>query len=232
MVDINESPLGMQGVESLDLRAVAGGVGWALLPSRTDLTRGQTFGNVVTGIYPSSSGSWAGTEMAIPEWHDPVVEGDADLRMDTVEVHRAVQQFLRVYQFRDRDRICCHDVSVTQCHALEQLVEAGPISQGELAAALYLDKSTTSRVVSALERKGYVNRTQDTQDLRAHRLEVTPAGRALIERIEGDILAREARLLSGFAPEVRRAMAQLIQELAKVQAANIDSTDGTCCTVG
>ena len=29
---------------------------------------------------------------------------------------------VRVYQFRDRDHICCHDVSVTQCYALEMLV--------------------------------------------------------------------------------------------------------------
>lgn len=40
---------------------------------------------------------------------------------------QAVVDLVRVYQFRDRDRICCHDISVTQCHALEALVEHGPM---------------------------------------------------------------------------------------------------------
>ncbi len=165
-------------------------------------------------------------------WHDPVLEQDPALRDDTAAVHDALRQLLRVYQFRDRDRICCHDVSVTQCYALEQLVDVGPMSQTTLAATLYLDKSTTSRVVSALERKGYVRRTQDPDDGRALRLEVTPAGEALVDTIEADILAREARLLSDFPPEVRQAMARLIGELAHTQAAGIETTGGTCCTIG
>jgi MarR family transcriptional regulator, 2-MHQ and catechol-resistance regulon repressor len=165
-------------------------------------------------------------------WYDPVIEEDPALREDTAAVHDALRQLLRVYQFRDRDRICCHDVSVTQCHALEQLVEVGPMSQTALAAALYLDKSTTSRVLSALERKGYVERKKDLDDRRALRLEVTAAGRALVGTIEADILAREARLLSDFAPDVRKAMARLIGELARTQAAGIETTGGTCCTIG
>ena len=60
---------------------------------------------------------------------------------------------MRVYQFRDRDRICCFDVSVSQCYALEGLVRRGGLTLNELAAHLYLDKSTASRVVDALERK-------------------------------------------------------------------------------
>ena len=41
------------------------------------------------------------------------------------ELHAALSALIRVYQFRDRDRICCHDVSVTQCYALEALVKLG-----------------------------------------------------------------------------------------------------------
>jgi hypothetical protein len=68
------------------------------------------------------------------------------LHEDARAVHEALSDLVRVYQFRDRDRICCHDVSVTQCYALEALIRRGPITLGELAAELYLDKSTASRV--------------------------------------------------------------------------------------
>ena len=69
-------------------------------------------------------------------------------------LHEAVADLVRVYQFRDRDRICCHDVSVTQCYALETLVEHGPLRLSALAERLFLDKSTTSRVVSSARSEG------------------------------------------------------------------------------
>ena len=107
----------------------------------------------------------------------PLLGGDVGLAEDTVALHRALSELIRVYQFRDRDRICCFDVSVTQCYALEAVVLNGPLSVNELAAALYLDKSTTSRVVDALQKKGYVERHEHPEDRRVLRLVVTDAGR-------------------------------------------------------
>ncbi len=157
---------------------------------------------------------------------------DLELERDTANVHEAVKALLRVYQFRDRDRICCHDVSVTQCHALEHLVEEGPVSQKEIAAALYLDKSTTSRVVAALERKGYASRTPDPEDRRAHRVAATQDGRELVATIEADMLARESRLLADFDSEVRQAMATLIRKLARARASSLNPESGSCSGTG
>ena len=83
----------------------------------------------------------------------PPVADDAELSRDAARLYDALSDLIRVYQFRDRDRICCHDLSVTQCYALEALVRRGPLTMNELAARLFLDKSTASRVVDALERK-------------------------------------------------------------------------------
>lgn len=157
---------------------------------------------------------------------------DERLEEDTAELHRALGELVRVYQFRDRDRICCYDVSVTQCYALEATVLEGPLSLNELAARLYLDKSTASRVVDALERKGYVERRASPTDRRALRLVATDAGRELHARIEADVLAQERELLAEFEPEVRRSMARLVGELARAAAARVDTRGGSCCTVG
>jgi len=104
----------------------------------------------------------------------PVLRGDPTLENDALALHRALGELVRVYQFRDRDRICCYDVSVTQCYALEAVVHDGPLTLNELAARMYLDKSTTSRVVDALQKKGYVDRQENPDDRRALRLEATP----------------------------------------------------------
>ena len=80
------------------------------------------------------------------------------LHADSLALHKALADLVRAYQFRDRDRICCHDISVTQCYALEALKRDGPMRLNDLAARLFLDKSTSSRVLGALVRKGYAER--------------------------------------------------------------------------
>ena len=162
----------------------------------------------------------------------PIAGQDPRLEADAEAVHHALNELVRVYQFRDRDRICCYDVSVTQCYALEAVVAAAPLTLNELAARLYLDKSTASRVVDGLEKKGLVERRPSAEDRRALQLAPTDAGRRLHARIEADILAQERALLSEFPHEVRQSMAKLMGQLARAAGTRIDTAGGSCCTIG
>lgn len=162
-------------------------------------------------------------EPAPPPGTDPVLAGDAEA------FYRALSGLLKVYQFRDRDRICCHDVSVTQCHALEEVVRRGPRTVNELAAALYLDKSTASRVVGALERKGYVERVPDPRDGRVRRVAATAAGTELSHRIAAEILAEETALLADFPPDVRRGMTTILERLTEAARDRVEASGGSCC---
>ena len=161
----------------------------------------------------------------------PILPSDPALAQDTEELYDALEDLLRIYQFRDRDRICCFDVSVSQCYALEGLVRRGGMTLNDLAAFLYIDKSTASRVVDALERKGYVARTPHPKDRRAVLLEATPKGRELEGTIRESILAEERQLLADFTPEVRQAMTLLIRRLARAAAASVDTSSGSCCRI-
>ena len=150
---------------------------------------------------------------------------------DTEQFHRALAELIRVYQFRDRDRICCHDVSVTQCYALEALLQRGPRTLNELAAELYLDKSTASRVVDALVAKGYAERRVNPASGRSVLVRATRTGRTLHDRIERDILLAEQRLLADFAPGVRSQMTAMIRSLAQAATARVDTRGGRCCSI-
>jgi MarR family 2-MHQ and catechol resistance regulon transcriptional repressor len=154
---------------------------------------------------------------------------DSALEQDTEALYDALSELVRVYQFRDRDRICCYDVSVTQCYALEALVRRGGMTLNDLAAQLYLDKSTASRVVDALERKGYMTRLTHPVDRRAVLLEATGSGRELEGKIRDSILAEERELLAGFTPDVRQSMTQLLRQLARATAARCGGEPGSCC---
>ena len=146
-------------------------------------------------------------------------------------------ELVRVYQFRDRDRICCHDISVTQCYALETLVEHAPMRLSALAERLFLDKSTTSRVVGTLVKKGYVEQRADEADGRATALHVTASGRRLYKRITEDLVAQQKQLLQDLDPEVREAVVKVIRGLARAADSRFRSgvsvgTAGACCPAG
>ena len=156
----------------------------------------------------------------------------ATLDRDAEALQGAVADLVRVYQFRDRDRICCHDVSVTQCYALETLVDEGPLRVGALAQRLFLDKSTTSRVVATLVKKGYVAQQPDASDGRATTLSATRRGRALCARINADLVAQQRALLEDLDPAVRAGVVDVIRRLARAADARFRagvSVGAVCC---
>lgn len=152
------------------------------------------------------------------------------LQRDAEALHAAVSDLVRVYQFRDRDKICCYDISVTQCYALEALVERGPSRSQALAEVLMLDKSTTTRVADALVRKGYVERLPDQDDARAVSLRVTSEGRQLYEKINSELIEQQADLLRDLDPQMRAAATEIIQRLARAAQARFVSgvSVGSC----
>jgi MarR family transcriptional regulator, 2-MHQ and catechol-resistance regulon repressor len=151
---------------------------------------------------------------------------------DAEALHRAIASLVRVYQFRDRDQICCHDVSVTQCHALETLANHGPMRLSELAGRLFLDKSTTSRVVSTLVRKGYVEQRRDPEDGRATTIRATRVGHRLCARITDELIAQQKALLEDLDPDIRTGVVQVLQRLAAAADARFrsgTSAGAACC---
>jgi MarR family transcriptional regulator, 2-MHQ and catechol-resistance regulon repressor len=157
-----------------------------------------------------------------------IPKSSPSLRADAEALHAALSNLLRIYQFRDRNKICCHDISVTQCYALETLFEHGPSRSQALAEALLLDKSTTTRVVDALVRKGYVERQPAPDDARALALKVTTAGRRLYRRINDELIEQQAQLLQDLAPEVRSGATELVQRLARAAQTRFLAVSGAC----
>lgn len=155
---------------------------------------------------------------------------DTSLERDAAALYEILSDLIRIYQFRDRDRICCHDVSVTQCYALDALARHGPLTLNQLASNLYLDKSTASRVANALARKKLLRRRPHAEDGRAVSLELTASGRQLCDRIREEIQEREKRLLADFDPHVRSAMIELIARLARAAKERVSTVGGTCCS--
>jgi DNA-binding MarR family transcriptional regulator len=105
-------------------------------------------------------------------------------------------------------RACC-DLARSQVWLLSRLHATGPVRLGTLAEQLKLDKSTLSPQVARLETDGYLTRTADPTDGRAHLLHVTRAGTAQLRRVERSRGAMLRELLADW-PESDLARASRI----------------------
>ena len=158
----------------------------------------------------------------------PRIGDQEDLEHDAAALQRALTDLMRVYQFRDRDAICCYDISTGQCHGLERLANSGPMSLNELAASLYLEKSSASRLVDGLERKGYITRKPRVDDARYLQLELTHRGRTLHDRIERDLIEERAQVLADLSAAERKLVIESIARLSGAASARV-STEAGCC---
>ena len=156
-----------------------------------------------------------------------------DLRADAERLTRVLIDLSRALQFRDRDRVCrCADeISVSQCYALKEIVDHGPLSVNQLSAELFLDKSTVSRAAHALEAKGFVEKTTDPSDRRGVRLEATLEGARLAARIDREMVSENMDVLREFDPQVRHNVTRLAARLTGAYVARVSCEGGACCVV-
>jgi len=164
---------------------------------------------------------------------------------DARRLHRAVTALTRRYQFRDRDEICCHGITVTQCYAMNELAEHGPRTMGELAEALGLTLSAISRAVDGLVGRELVTRAADPDDRRVTRASLTSGGRDLLDRIHGELVTMEREVLAPLSPTERAAVIGALETLnqaidgwrarcacgddASASAAGADGSTKECC---
>jgi len=93
---------------------------------------------------------------------------------------------LRVAIARVSRRLRRHELAgltPTQLSALATVQRAGPMRLGDLAAAEGIAPSTLTRLVTALEERGYVERCPVPGDARASTLAIAPAGTEVLERV-------------------------------------------------
>lgn len=114
------------------------------------------------------------------------------------------------------------EVSLSEGSALWVLAAAGeaPLTQGELGRSLWLEKSTVSRLIAGLERRGWVVRRRDAANRRFVRVELTDRGRELSAELSRFMNDRHRRILAGLTDTERDALRVGISALSRaVEAA-------------
>jgi len=147
------------------------------------------------------------------------------------ELTEALNDFIRVIQFRDRDRACCHGLSVTQCYALKAVCDGSAMGVNDLAARLYLDKSTASRIVDGLVASGMIRKERDPDDGRARILLPTPEGLSTYRIIQRELVHEHVELLEELDEAGQAAVLATVRKLASGLASKVEASGGSCCVV-
>ena len=135
--------------------------------------------------------------IGLPVARVPNKTPDETLEADAAAVFDVMTELLRVYQFRDRDRVAARGLTVTQTYALEIVLRRREVTAKELARELALEKSTVSRLVEAMAEGGLVERADHPRDARSVLLRATPLGRRAYEGVRRDIVRENAEVLRG-----------------------------------
>lgn len=100
---------------------------------------------------------------------------------------------------------------------LTALRRSGPpyaLSPGDLATAMLVTTGAVTKRTDRLVAQGLVTRGPAASDGRGRLVALTDRGRALVDRLIGEHLANEERLLSGLTADERRRLAGLLHVLA------------------
>lgn len=94
-----------------------------------------------------------------------------------------------------------------ECHALLEIGNAGELGVNQLAELLVLEKSTVSRLITALEAKGQVVCESDPQDRRTRKASLTKAGK---EKLNGIHAAADTQIIEALAYCADEEVAQML----------------------
>lgn len=105
---------------------------------------------------------------------------------------------------------------------LEALLHKGPMPVNVIGPKVFLTPGAISTAVDRLHKQGLVTRTEDANDRRVRRVDLTPKGRKLIERVFAEHAAQMNDLAADLPAKDRRRAAEVLKTLGR-RAARMQS---------
>jgi MarR family 2-MHQ and catechol resistance regulon transcriptional repressor len=149
---------------------------------------------------------------------------------DAAAVFEVMTELLRLYQFRDRDRVGSHGVTITQTYALEVILRRHTVTAKQLAGELALEKSTVSRLVEAMVARGLAERVDHPSDARSVMLRATPLGRRVYAEVRRAIVAENAAALQGLSGAERTLFIETLKRFTEAARLRLRGEDAGSIT--
>ena len=130
----------------------------------------------------------------------------------------AVDRMTRIVKHLDKlsGRISARfGINVGEFKVLLKLDRHGAMTAGELADVLSLSSGATTNRLDGLEEAGYLTRTRDPEDRRSVLVDVTPAGRDLLDKVVDAQGGEERDLLAVLSVEDRDRLNDLLRSIVR-----------------
>jgi DNA-binding MarR family transcriptional regulator len=148
---------------------------------------------------------------------------DESLETHAAAVFDVMTELLRIYQFRDRDRVNAHGITVTQTYALEVVLRLGEATAKEIAQELSLEKSTISRLVDSMVEANLVEKADNPSDGRSALLRATPSGRRAYNDVRRAVVRENAAALDRLSGEERVLFIETLERFTEAARRRIRS---------
>lgn len=159
------------------------------------------------------------------------------LELKAEKLRVLIHAFVHNFGLLDQTRTPCGmPISVSDAHALMELLKYPGISQVALSGRLGLSKSATTRLIQRLIRRGQVRRTNSDNDGRAYNLQLRKKGIRQAEMINHESLTTFEAIISGMSDDdfqkLLQSLPPLIDALPKshleINSHQIQSRNGNC----
>ena len=138
-------------------------------------------------------------------------------RSSALEFQETMVALIRTLGLHQPDRTPCgQPVPVGEAHALLELGREPGLSQNGLASRLRLEKSSVSRIVTALEKRGWVARNRLARDTRIVQVHLTDEGRAASATLAASRQARFERIFAAIPAAERDDVLTSLDTLVQV----------------
>ena len=119
----------------------------------------------------------------------------------------------------ERSGKCCGGVTLSQCHALDILSKNGELTMNELSRQMGLAKSTMTRIVNTMVRKGWIERKKGEGDKRLVSVCLTSDGKKMTETLSQSSKEYVQRILKNLPqekiPEVVESLRWIVRSVEK-----------------
>lgn len=105
------------------------------------------------------------------------------------------------------------DVTPAQFSVLLLIDRNQGVNQAQIGEALGIKAANLAVMLNALEARGVARRRPGTSDRRAHAVELTPSGKALLRQLEARVGDHEQRLVARLGEPGKRQLLRLLAKL-------------------
>jgi MarR family 2-MHQ and catechol resistance regulon transcriptional repressor len=142
---------------------------------------------------------------------EPGTDGD---RAATLQLVIALGRSVQAIERGVRPHLTGCGLGLTEFAVLEVLYHKGALPLGEIRDRILVTGASTTYVVKKLEERGLMRRRTSGEDQRVVFGELTPKGRALMDKVFPAHVDRLRQVMAGLSVSEKRAASQLLRRLS------------------